>query len=220
MADISVKFPTAYRESTGNNIYVSGIDYVSGSNTYGFTPGVSSAMRLLKCDDSYYLVYSGSDASLHLQSSKSVTSTNSSRLGTVDSINWLKDNNFLSDDVYFNPAWTSYFLAIPVIDVISTNDSSYFYGTVDFRNPIFKDSPVVNSCSNYTTISISNGVNNVRLYNSYSYSVNDSGGDSGGGGSTDINSLIPAILMIPATIIVISFFSIIYRMFINRRIRG
>lgn len=44
--------------------------------------------------------------------------------------------------------------------------------------------------------------------------------DSGSGGSTDITPLIPAILMIPATIIVISFFSIIYKMFINKRTRS
>lgn len=47
--------------------------------------------------------------------------------------------------------------------------------------------------------------------------------DSGSGGDTpssDYSGIINAILMIPAVLLVLGAFTIIYRMFINRRVRG
>ena len=44
--------------------------------------------------------------------------------------------------------------------------------------------------------------------------------EAGSGSSCDISPLVPAILMIPATLIVLATFSIIYKMFMNRKVRG
>lgn len=58
----------------------------------------------------------------------------------------------------------------------------------------------------------------------YKYTIEESsGGESSGGESsdpTDMSGVISAILMIPAVLIVIAAFSVIYRIFINRRVRA
>ena len=54
-------------------------------------------------------------------------------------------------------------------------------------------------------------------YVSYVSTDSGSGGDSG---STDMSGVVNAILMIPAVLIVLGVFTMIYRMFINRRVRG
>lgn len=78
---------------------------------------------------------------------------------------------------------------------------------VDILHPVFL--PFNSVCSTLTYVSI---------FPVYKTTIDVE--DSGSGGSTDISPLIPAILMIPATIIVVCFFSVIYKMFINRRTRS
>lgn len=103
--------------------------------------------------------------------------------------------NYLIPDL---PNTTDNFILVFPTDLVN----SYRY--VKVNNPEFI--PADSSCSTLTYIS---------AFPIYEYEESSSGG-----GSTDISPLIPAILMIPATIIVVCFFSVIYKMFINRRIRG
>lgn len=97
------------------------------------------------------------------------------------------------------PNTTDDFILVFPADVVG----NYYY--VKVNKPVFL--PANSSCS---TLSSS------TAFPVYEYEQSE----STGGGSTDISPLIPAILMIPATIIVFGMFSIIYRMFINRRVRG
>ena len=87
--------------------------------------------------------------------------------------------------------------------------NSYVY-EVDVSHPVFdvRDS-VASKCSSV-----------VSYYSYYlvpkvSISVSDSGGSS-----SDFTPVVSAILMIPATLIVLSCFFIIYRMFMNRKLRA
>lgn len=104
------------------------------------------------------------------------------------------------------------FIAFPLNEV---NNNGVWEYQVDVRNPVF-----LNYNQNLCT-SLRDDWNLVPVIN-YTVEIEDSG--SGGGISGDINlnseDIVNAILVIPATLIVISFFLIIYRMFINRRVRG
>lgn len=222
MEDRTVFLP--YGVSGGSNA-----TYVVGADTSGVGDNVlpsSITLRVFKCDDDYYLTRYTNNVDTRYQLATNVRSSSSTRLSTVDSIAWLKSHNMMSDDVYFNSSWTSYYIAYKLDLIASTltatgsSSSEYGYFYIDSLNPIYSDQPILSSCSSLTVLSTSNSVSNTRFIPKFTYSVSSGSDDSGSGGSTDISPLVPAILMIPATIIVVCFFSVIYKMFMNRKVRG
>lgn len=222
MEDKTVFLP--YGVASGvNSVVVAGADTTGvGDNVF---PAYGPSMRVFKCDDEYYLTRYTNNVNNHYQLATNVSSGSRYDLSTVDTISWLKSHNLMSEDVYFNSSWTSYYFAYKLDLIASTlsstgGSSEYGYFYIDSLNPIYSDQPILNSCSSLTVLSTESSVNNTRFIPKFSYSVSSGSDDSGSGGSTDISPLIPAILMIPATIIVVCFFSVIYKMFMNRKVRG
>ena len=135
-------------------------------------------------------------------------------------VNYLAENGFIDlGNVVLNSN-SSYYLFFPVSYFNGINPNSYGYkASVDTRHPIIRSNldDVSSFCS--SVVSTSSNESYSLIYSSFDFEYSDSG-SGGSGGSTDISPLIPAILMIPATIIVICFFSVIYKMFVNRRTRS
>lgn len=123
------------------------------------------------------------------------------------SLNLLESSGWFDDSIDFTSGDSFYF----PLDLISTGRFS-----TDFRKPIVSTvSDMQTLCNSVTTYTGGNSTASRLIINKFE--IQES---TPSGGSTDITPLIPAILMIPATLIVLGMFSIIYRMFINRRIRG
>lgn len=121
--------------------------------------------------------------------------------------------DFFDSSVDFSSGETFYYKLTPLFSSYSSSNARW---STDFRKPIVDT--VANAktlCSSVYTYSNNTSLN--RFIINY-VEIPENSGSSGG--STDISPLIPAILMIPATLIILGMFSIIYRMFINRRIRG
>ena len=129
--------------------------------------------------------------------------SNSSYRTIVNSSNYQNYLNVIgvvvNQDIPDLPNSTDNFILVFPTELVG----SYRY--VKVNKPEFK--PADSTCSTLTYIS---------AFPVYEYEQ----AESGSGGSTDITPLIPAILMIPATIIVICFFSVIYKMFMNKKVRG
>lgn len=137
-----------------------------------------------------------------------------------NNVNYLAENDFIDlGNVVLNSS-TSYYLFFPVIYFNGSNPSSYGYkASVDTRHPIIRSNSddVSSFCS--SVVSTSTNESYTLIYSTFDFDYSDSG-SGGSGGSTDISPLVPAILMIPAAIIVVSFFSVIFKMFVNRRTRA
>lgn len=123
--------------------------------------------------------------------------------------NW--SDYFYSDE----PDWSSgsnFFLYFP-----ATFDSSLRILEVDVCNlqhKVFNSSDI--STSNYSNLA---GSSIVEIHTFCSLDISDSD-SSGGSINFDDSNIVSSILFIPATLIVLSFFAVIYKIFINRRTRG
>lgn len=138
----------------------------------------------------------------------------SSDIFSISTSYWATFKSLMSP--YFNdiptssPALTSS-LYFPV--VLGDSDLSDFYALVDVRNPIFDSRDnVAGKCSQILSRGSYDPIARVK------FSVEVS--SSGGGASFDDTNLISAILMIPATLICLSCMYCIFKMFINKRVRG
>ena len=136
---------------------------------------------------------------------------------------WMVDNDYFDNINISDYSSSDQFILYFPMDYYYS-DNYTFRGIVDVRNPIvYKISDSIT-----TSLYCENGAYNFHSAGyfeskiTFTYEESTGGGESSGGGSTvvDSSSISNAILMIPATLIVISLFSIIYRMFINRRTRG
>lgn len=122
-------------------------------------------------------------------------------MSLLESSGWFDDSiDFTSGDSFYFP-----------LDLISTGRYS-----TDFRKPTVSTASSMQSlCSSVITYTGGNSTAGRLIINKFE--IQES---TPSGGSTDITPLVPAILMIPATMLILGMFTIIYRMFINRRVRG
>lgn len=204
---------------TFNNIQI----YKSGSTRYSYTM-FPSGYTISNGDTIPTAPISGVGLIQDAEGNKYFTNnggSSSCNLTTFpyNNVNYLAENGFIElGDVVLNSS-TSYYLFFPVSYFNGSNPNSYGYkASVDTRHPIIRSN--LDDVSSFCDSVVSTSTNETYslIYSTFDFDYSDSG--SGGGGSTDITPLIPAILMIPATLIVLGMFSIIYRMFINRRVRG
>lgn len=202
--------------------------YKSGSTRYSYTmfpsgytvtngvelptAPISGVGLIQDADGNKYFTNNGGSSTCNLQTFP------------YSNVNYLAENGFIDlGNVVLNSS-SSYYLFFPVVyySPNANNANSYGYKAgVDTRHPIIRssaDSDVSSFCS--SVVSTSSTESYSLIYSTFDFEYDNSGSGGSGGGSTDISPLVPAILMIPATMIILGMFTIIYRMFINRRIRG
>lgn len=195
----SVYYPFAQWSSSSNQFYLTGLPTTSNLP-------ISNAPWAITTDSNgdWYLMpfnYSGFQCS------------------NINSISGLSNYSnfqpeFFDSSIDFSSGDTFYYKLTPLFTSYSSSNARW---TTDFRKPIVDSVANVQSlCSGVYTYS--NNTATSRFIINYVELPDDSG--SGSGGSTDITPLIPAILMIPATLLVISFFKIIFNMFMNKKVRG
>lgn len=198
-ADYLVKVPFSTRASTNYTLSLN-FPRVAYTNTYTTINQWFSICH--NSNNENFAVYGGTSSS--------------SRCSNTTSI--FTPSTFPTFSFVFNFSdFSDYDFADPLIYPIISNDdgtcSVDFTKPVDIDNSSFSDLPI--GCQpNANT-------RPVAFYSQYTvkvpYTVPDSGGSSG---SSDYSDIVNAILVCPATLIVISFFICIYKIFINRRLRG
>lgn len=185
--------------------YIPFATYSSSTNQYYLTIPNSS---LLPVYDPYWAVVKDSSDNYYLMPFNGSGFTCSNI--TTKSLTLMENSGFYDESIDFSSGDSFYY----ELSNIDSNLTTRFY--TDFRKPVVSTANDMKTfCSSITTFSGNN--TNTSRYIINKFEIEQS---SNSGGSTDITPLIPAILMIPATLIVLGMFSIIYRMFINRRIRG
>lgn len=229
MATLNVKGGNVVDSPSGIGAYFS----VYGSSTGGrgdsqnttpvYPNSISSYFKVLKCDDNWYLTpYTTNNG---LKNFRLIDLTRQSYdLPFSDSWQWLKDHNFINPDT-IDPTsygYSNFFFAYKLdpIDVRYIDNSTSqgkFY--IDTYNPIIGPDINTLTCTSKTWYQNSISQTYFQFTTSYDLDVADSGGN-GGDTTIDATGLAPAILMIPATLIILAFFSVIYKMFMNRKMRG
>ena len=185
--------------------YIPFATYSSSTNQYYLTIPSSS---LLPVYDPYWAVVKDSSDNYYLMPFNGTFSSCSSI--TTKSLTLMENSGFYDESIDFSSGDSFYY----ELTNIDTNLATRFY--TDFRKPVVSTANEMRSlCSSITTFS--GGNTNTSRYIINKFEISSGSSESS---SCDISPLIPAILMIPATLIVIACFSIIYRMFINRRVRG
>jgi len=180
--------------------------------------------QLIKATDGkYYLTRFStrptSDSNSVCSNQRSISADNYSN------ISWLVQNNYIDANsvppTINNNQWRIYYPVNVLGDFDDTTHAkSVMRLSVDTYHPIIK----TNNQSDYDTFCdfvYYMSASSTTAYLAYpSIEIEDT--TSGGGGSISVDSsgIINAVLMIPATLIVIGLFYITYRMFINSRNRG
>lgn len=184
-------------------------DYYSSSaqwsSNYGFVVYVPSSTGLPSPSYYWYVVLDSSNNYYLMPFASSNTVCSNITNVTVN------DNGTWYDpDIDFSQGNSFYYKLSPLDTGSSVNRFS-----TDFRRPVVSSSSNMSSLCNSVKSWSSFNANRV-IINTFSY---DESSNSGSGSYDDTN-LISAILMIPATIICLACMACIFKMFINKRVRG
>lgn len=185
--------------------YIPFASYSNSSNQYYLTIPSSA---LLPVYDPYWAIVKDSSDNYYLMpfNGSGFTCANI----TTKLLDLMESSGFYDESIDFSNGDSFYY----ELSNIDTNLTTRFY--TDFRKPVVSTANQMKTlCSSTMTYSGNN--TNTSRYIINKFEISSGSNESS---SCDISPLIPAILMIPATLIVIACFSIIYRMFINRRVRG
>lgn len=183
--------------------YIPFASFSNSNNQWYFT---IPSTTLLPVYDPYWAIVKDSSEKYYLMPFANGTSYVCSNISTRTLTNF-ESSGFFDDSIDFTSGDSVYF----ELDTVGTSRFS-----TDFRKPVVSNVNDMKTLCNSVVTYTGNNTNSGRLIIN-KFVIQES---SPSGGSTDITPLIPAILMIPATLIVLGMFSIIYRMFINRRVRG
>lgn len=190
------------------------ISYLNSTNQFVVFGGQISSLGLPN-PDPYWKKVEGTDGNFYLMPFTSSTTINCDQISTKnlsDLVNY-KIIDYSASDI--SGMETFYF----PINVLASNSYNERYST-DFRKPTLSTkADAIALCSTVSTFGNNNTfISNTGVINEFSYSVDSGSGDSGS--SFDDSNLVSAILMIPATIICLACMAVIFKMFINRRVRG
>lgn len=214
ITDASAGYFSVYGSSTGGR-------GDSQNTTPVYPSSISAYFKVLKCDDNWYLTPYTTNAGL--KNFRLVDLTRQSYdLSFSDSWQWLKDHHFLNPDTTdpTSYGYSNFFIAYnltPIDTRYIDNSTSQGKFYIDTYNPVIGPDINTLTCSSKTWYGNSISNNYFQFTTSYDLEVVDSGG---GDTTIDATGLAPAILMIPATLIILAFFSVIYKMFMNRKMRG
>ena len=168
------------------------------------SPATSYVTLVKNIDNSYFL------ANGNFSSCSSINTI------SYDKVNYLSSEGFIDLGDFILDSTHGYYLFFPV-SVFYTPSVDYgVQGSVDSRHPVIVDSlggSPSSYCSSVVNTNITISYN--TLYTLSSVVVDDSGGSS----DSSPDYTLP-ILMIPATLVCLSFMFVIFKMFINRRLRS
>lgn len=183
--------------------YIPFATYSNSTNQWYFT---MPSTTLLPVYDPYWAVVKDSSDNYYLMPFANGTNYVCSNISTRP-MSLLESSGFFDDSIDFTNGDSFYFK----LDSLGTGRFS-----TDFRKPVVSTASAMQTlCSSTTTYTGNNTTTGRLIINKFE--IQES---APSGGSCDITPLVPAILMIPATLIVLATFTIIYKMFMNRKVRG
>lgn len=184
--------------------YIPFSSYSSSTNQFYITVPSSTLMPIY---DSYWAIVQDTNSNYYLMPFNGSGFT-CSNINTR-SMNLFESSGFYDDSIDFSSGDSFYY----ELTRLGQYDNRY---STDFRKPVVSTASSMQALCNSVITYSGNNTNSSRfIINKFEIEEN-----SNTGGSCDISPLVPAILMIPAAMLVIAFYTIIYRMFINRRIRS
>lgn len=179
--------------------------YAQWSSNYQFVVYIPSNIGL-PSPSYYWHIIQDSSSNYYLMplaSSNSVCSN-------ITSVSVPSGSTWYDSDIDFSSG-NSFYYELTSLD----NVSSPTRFSTNFRRPTIANTSDMSSlCSIVRTYGSFNA--NRLIINTYEYEEPS----SGSGGSYDDTNLISAVLMIPATLICLACMAVIFKMFINRRVRG
>ena len=179
--------------------YIPFATYSSSTNQYFVTIPSTTLMPMY---DPYWAVVKDSSNNYYLMPFNG-TFTSCSNI-TTKSLSLMENSGFYDESIDFSNGDSFYYELTNLDSNLTTRFST------DFRKPVVSTASEMRSlCSSITTYSGAN-TNTTRLIISKFELASEDSGDS----SCDISPLVPAILMIPAAMLVIAFFTIIYLRFL------
>ena len=185
--------------------YTPSVLFGNSSVQFYFTLPNSSG---LPANDGYWAVVKDSNSDFYLMPFTSSANWSCSGIATKNVSN---GSDLFDSDIDFTQG-NSFYYKLSTIGSYSSSNRRF---TANFRRPIVANTTDISAiCSTVSTYS-SFASTNIFFINSY---IEEESTPTGG--SCDITPLVPAILMIPATLIVLATFTIIYKMFMNRKVRG